>query len=90
MARMDDVHLRIGLEEESYLYCGSERVSDYLALSEQYIEVNAATNKLSRWKNDQSSVIGDGDSNGQARKVRAQKLQSQSCRLDVRRRAAAT
>lgn len=43
---------------DSYLHCGKDRVAVYLAPSAQYIEVNAS-DKVSRWKVDMSSVIGD-------------------------------
>jgi hypothetical protein len=54
-----DAVLEVASGGESYLYCGSERVSVYLALSGQYIEVNTSTNKLSSWTIDLSSVIGE-------------------------------
>lgn len=43
---------------DSYIHCGKDRVAVYLAPSAQYIEVNAS-DKVSRWKVDMSSVIGD-------------------------------
>src|ERR1700674_283459 len=42
----------------SYLRCGKDRVSVYLGPATQYIEVDASTEKLARWKVDMSSVVG--------------------------------
>jgi hypothetical protein len=43
---------------ESYLRCGKDRVSVYLAPTAQYIEVDASTKKVTRWSVDMSSVVG--------------------------------
>jgi len=43
---------------ESYLRCGKDRVSIYLAPAAQYIEVDASTKKITRWSVDMSSVVG--------------------------------
>jgi hypothetical protein len=43
----------------SYLRCGKDRVSVYLGgPAAQYIEVDASTEKLTRWSVDMSSVVG--------------------------------
>jgi hypothetical protein len=47
------------LPRRSYLHCGKDRVSVYFALSAQYIEVDTSSNKLSHWKLDMSSVLGN-------------------------------
>lgn len=54
-----DAPLEVKSPGGSYLHCGKERVSVYLALSRQYIELNASTNKVSSWKIDASSAVGD-------------------------------
>jgi len=41
-----------------YLRCGKDRVSVYIAPAAQYIEVDASTEKLSRWSVEMSSVVG--------------------------------
>jgi hypothetical protein len=41
-----------------YLRCGKDRVSVYLGPAAQYIEVDASTQKLTRWSVDMSSVVG--------------------------------
>jgi hypothetical protein len=41
-----------------YLRCGKDRVSVYLGPVAQYIEVDASTEKLSRWSVDMASVVG--------------------------------
>jgi hypothetical protein len=50
--------LEIKSPRGSYLHCGEERVSVYLALSGQYFELDTSTNRVSSWKVDMSSVIG--------------------------------
>ena len=43
---------------KSYLHCGADRVSLYLAPSALYIEVDASSGKVTRWNVDMSSVVG--------------------------------
>lgn len=54
-----DAPLEVSSGARSYLHCGNERVAIYLALSGQYIELNTSTNKVSSWKIDASSAVGD-------------------------------
>jgi len=42
----------------SYLHCGRDRVSVYLAPAATYIEVDASSGKLARWNVNMSSVVG--------------------------------
>lgn len=54
----------VTLRRQSYLHCGKERVSVYLALSGRYIEIDTSSKKVSHWEVDMSSVVASKDSKG--------------------------
>jgi len=53
-----DDHSAISSPMNCYLRCGKDRVLIYLAPAAQYIEVDASTERLTRWSVDMSSVVG--------------------------------
>ncbi|HEY1469259.1 MAG TPA: hypothetical protein VGF61_09455, partial [Candidatus Acidoferrum sp.] len=63
ISKSRDVSLRISTSRGGYLRCSKDRVSVYLGSAAQYIEVDASTEKLVRWKVDLSPVVG-GRTNG--------------------------
>lgn len=63
ISKSRDVSLQISDPRGSYLRCGKDRVSVYLGSAAQYIEVDASTEKLVRWKVDLSPAVG-GETNG--------------------------
>lgn len=58
ISKFADAYSAIASPMKSYLRCGKNRVSVYLAPAAQYIEVDASTEKLTRWSVDMSSVVG--------------------------------
>lgn len=58
ISKFPDSYLAIASPMKSYLRCGKDRVWVYLGPVAQYIEVDAATQKLMRWTVDTSSVVG--------------------------------
>ena len=53
-----DSYFAISNPGKSYLRCGEDRVSVYVGPTAQYIEVDASTEKLTRWNVAMSSVVG--------------------------------
>jgi hypothetical protein len=53
-----DSYFAISNPGKSYLRCGEDRVSVYVGPTAQYIEVDAFTEKLTRWNVAMSSVVG--------------------------------
>jgi hypothetical protein len=58
ISKFPDSYSAIANSGRSYLRCGKDRVSVYLLPVAQYIEVDASTEKLTRWSVDMSSVVG--------------------------------
>jgi hypothetical protein len=58
ISKSPDAYSQVSVPGRSYLGCGKDRVSVYLGPAAQYIEVDASTEKLARWKVDMSSVVG--------------------------------
>jgi len=58
ISKFPDSYSAIANSGRSYLRCGKDRVSVYLVPVAQYIEVEASTEKLTRWSVDMSSVVG--------------------------------
>jgi hypothetical protein len=58
ISKFPDSYLAISNPWRSYLRCGKDRVSVYLGPAAEYIEVDASTEKLTRWNVDVSSVVG--------------------------------
>jgi len=58
ISKFPDSYLAISNLGRSYLRCGKDRVSVYVGPPAQYIEVDASTEKLTRWNVDVSSVVG--------------------------------
>jgi hypothetical protein len=47
----------------SYVRCGKEKISVYLNFTREYVEINASSLELKRWKLDES-VLRDRDADG--------------------------
>ena len=58
ISKFSDSYSAIANSGRSYLRCGKDRISVYLALVAQYIEVDASTEKITRWSVDMSSAVG--------------------------------
>jgi len=58
ISKFPDDYSAIASPMKSYLRCGKDRVLIYLAPAAQYIEVDASTERLTRWSVDMSSVVG--------------------------------
>ena len=58
ISKFPDSYLAISNPGRSYLRCGKDRVSVYVGPAAQYIEVDASSEKLTRWNVDMSSVVG--------------------------------
>ena len=58
ISKFPDSSLAISSPGRSYLRCGKDRVSVYVGPAAQYIEVDASSEKLTRWNVDMSSVVG--------------------------------
>ena len=58
ISKSPDAYSAIASPIKSYLRCGKDRVLVYLAPAAQYIELDASTEKLTRWSVDMSSVVG--------------------------------
>ena len=58
ISKFPDSYLAISDPGRNYLRCGKDRVSVYLEPAAEYIEVDASTEKLTRWSVDMSSVVG--------------------------------
>jgi hypothetical protein len=58
ISKFPDAYSAIANSGRSYLRCGKDRVFVYLAPAARYIEVDASTEKLTRWSVDMSSVVG--------------------------------
>ena len=58
IAKFPDSYAAVANSGRSYLHCGKEAVSVYLAPVGQYIEVDASSERVSRWSVDMSSAVG--------------------------------